>query len=234
MLLKCIAIDDEPLALKLIAGYVARFPSLQLVQTFEDAITGAEFLKANPIDLLFVDINMPDITGIDLVRSLDVKPMVVFTTAYKNFAYEGFELEAIDYILKPIDFKRFEKAVEKAIEYYKYKTKQPTDELADESLYVYSEYRMVKIDLSSIEYIESMEDYIKIHVTNAKTILTLMPLKKVLEKLPADKFQRIHRSYIVPISKIRSIQNRKVKLTDIELPVSESYLDFVRNWMKSR
>lgn len=232
MLLKCIAIDDEPLALKLIAGYVARFPFLQLVNTFEDAISGAEFLTSNTIDLLFIDINMPDITGIDLVRSLKVKPMVVFTTAYKNFAFEGFELEALDYILKPIDFKRFEKAAEKAADYYQYKTK-PVAEQADESLYVYSEYRMVKIELNTIEYIESMEDYIKIHVTNAKTILTLMPLKKVLEKLPPDKFQRIHRSYIVPVGKIRSIQNRKVKLAEIELPVSESYLDFVRNWMKS-
>jgi DNA-binding LytR/AlgR family response regulator len=233
MLLKCIAIDDEPLALKLIAGYVARFPFLQLLNTFEDAISGAEFLKNTPIDLLFIDINMPDITGIDLVRALKVKPMVIFTTAYKNFAFEGFELEAIDYILKPIDFKRFEKAVEKAVDYHQYKTR-PAAEQADESLYVYSEYRMVKVDLNTIEYIESMEDYIKIHVTNAKTVLTLMPLKKVLEKLPSDKFQRIHRSYIVPVNKIRSIQNRKVKLSDIELPVSESYLDFVRNWMKSR
>jgi two-component system LytT family response regulator len=233
MVLKCIAIDDEPLALKLIGGYVARFPFLQLVNAFEDAISGAEFLKATPIDLLFIDINMPDITGIDLVRSLEVKPMVIFTTAYKNFAYEGFELEALDYLLKPIDFKRFEKAVEKAVDYHSYKTK-PETEQADESLYVYSEYRMVKVDLHTIEYIESMEDYIKIHVTDGKTVLTLMPLKKVLEKLPADKFQRIHRSYVVQVGKIKSIQNRKVKLVDVELPVSESYLDFVRNWMKSK
>ncbi|WP_184543817.1 LytR/AlgR family response regulator transcription factor [Mucilaginibacter sp. FT3.2] len=233
MVLKCIAIDDEPLALKLISGYVSRFPSLQLIRTFDDAISGAEYLKSAHVDLLFVDINMPDITGIDLVRSLDIKPIVIFTTAYRNFAYEGFELEALDYILKPIDFKRFEKAVEKAVDYYQYKNKQEA-EPADESLYVFSEYRMVKVDLNTIEYIESMEDYIKIHVTNSKTILTLMPLKKVLEKLPADKFQRIHRSYIVPVGKIRSIQNRKIKLTDIELPVSESYLDFIRNWMKSK
>jgi two-component system LytT family response regulator len=233
MLIKCVAIDDEPLALKLISGYVARFPFLQLVNTFEDAISGAEFLKTAQVDLLFIDIDMPDITGIDLVRSLDVKPMVIFTTAHKNFAYEGFELEALDYILKPIDFKRFEKAVEKAVDYYQYKTK-PVAGQAEECLYVYSEYRMVKVDLNTVEYIESMEDYIKIHITSAKTVLTLMPLKKVLEKLPADKFQRIHRSYIVSVSKIRSIQNRKVKLTDIELPVSESYLDFIRNWMKSK
>jgi DNA-binding LytR/AlgR family response regulator len=233
MVLKCIAIDDEPLALRLVSEYISRFPALQLVKTFDDAISGAEFLKTKPIDLLFIDINMPDITGIDLVRSLPVKPIVIFTTAYKNFAYEGFELEALDYILKPIDFKRFEKAVEKAIDYSRYKNKT-TNEPTEESLYVYSEYRMVKIELSTIEYIESMEDYIKIHLTNAKTVLTLMPLKKVLEKLPADKFQRIHRSYIVPVNKIRSIQNRKVKLTDVELPVSESYQDFIRNWMKFR
>jgi two-component system LytT family response regulator len=231
MALKCIAIDDEPLALELIKNYVAWFPTLQLVNTFEDAISGAEYLRNNPIDLLFIDINMPDITGIDLVRSLDVKPMVIFTTAYKNFAFEGFELEAIDYLLKPIDVKRFGKAVEKAAEYYKHKTTFNKDG-EDESLYVYSEYRMVKIDLKEIEYIESMEDYIKIHLHNAKTVLTLMPLKKVLEKLPEDKFQRIHRSYIVPVKKILSIQNRKVKLADIELPISDSYADFARRWMK--
>ncbi|WP_295799809.1 LytTR family DNA-binding domain-containing protein [Mucilaginibacter sp.] len=228
--LRCIAIDDEPLALRLIAKYVLEFPQLQMVQTFEDAISGAEYLKQGTTDLLFIDINMPDITGIELVRSLQQKPLVIFTTAYKNFAFEGFELEAIDYLLKPIDIKRFAKAVEKAVDYYKYKN--AANEKQDESIYVYSEYRMVKIDLANIEYIESMEDYIKIHVNDAKTILTLMPLKKMLEKLPADKFQRIHRSYIVPVNKIKSIHNRRVQLAGIELPISDSYTDFARNWMK--
>lgn len=232
-LLKCVSIDDEPLALKLIREYVSRFPALQMLRTFDDAITGAEFLKRTTIDLLFIDINMPDITGIDLVRSLEHKPMIIFTTAYKNFAFEGFELEAIDYLLKPIDFKRFTKAVEKAIDYYQYKN-TPTEEQHDESLYVYSEYRMVKISLKDIDYIESMEDYVKIHVYDAKTVLSLMPLKTVLEKLPADKFQRIHRSYIIPINKVISIKNRKVQLPGIELPVSESYAPFVRDWMKYR
>jgi two-component system LytT family response regulator len=231
MALKCVAIDDEPLALELIRNYVSRFPVLQLLQTFEDAVSGAEYLRNNPIDLLFVDINMPDITGIDLVRSLVSKPMVIFTTAYKNFAFEGFELEAIDYLLKPIDVKRFGKAVEKAMDYYRYKTATAA-ESKDESLYVHSEYRMVKISLKDIEYIESMEDYIKIHLQFDKTILTLMPLKRVLEKLPEDKFQRIHRSYIIPVNKIISIQNRKVKLPGVELPISDSYIDFARRWMK--
>src|ERR1700761_5568556 len=119
--LRCIAIDDEPLALRLVAKYVLEFPELQMVQTFEDAISGAEYLKQGTTDLLFIDINMPDITGIDLVRSLEKKPIVIFTTAYKNFAFEGFELEAIDYLLKPIDIKRFARAVEKALDYYRYK-----------------------------------------------------------------------------------------------------------------
>ncbi|HTI59527.1 LytTR family DNA-binding domain-containing protein [Mucilaginibacter sp.] len=228
--LKCIAIDDEPLALRLIARYVQQFPELQMVQTFEDAISGGEYLKHSAVDLLFLDINMPDISGIQLARSLEQKPMIIFTTAYKKFAFEGFELEAIDYLLKPIDAKRFARAVEKALEYYKYKNALP--EKRDTSLYVYSEYRMIRINLDDIEYIESMEDYIKIHQQNHKTILTLMPLKKVLEKLPADKFQRIHRSFIVAVDKVRSIHNRKLHVGDAELPVSETYMDFVRKWMK--
>lgn len=230
--LKCIAIDDEPLALELMRKYIAKYPQLQLVQCFEDAVSGAEFLARNPIDLLFVDINMPDITGIDLVRSLENKPMVIFTTAYKNFAFEGFELEALDYLLKPIDITRFGKAVEKAVEFQQYKSSQG-NATQQESLYVYSEYRMVKINLNEIEYIESMEDYIKIHTTGAaKPILTLMPLKKVLEKLPADQFQRIHRSYVVAVGKIKSIQNRKIQLATAELPISDSYSNFAKEWVK--
>src|SRR6187402_948271 len=154
--LKCIAIDDEPLALELIKKYVSRIPALQLLHTFEDALSGAEFLNSSVVDILFIDINMPDITGIELVRSLGKKPIVIFTTAYKNFAFEGFELEALDYLLKPIDFDRFSKAVDKAIDYHKYKNNTSIEENTA-SLYVYSEYRMVKIDLKDIDYIESME-----------------------------------------------------------------------------
>lgn len=231
MNIRCIAIDDEPLALQLVAGYISKFPLLQLVNTFEDAIAGAEFLANNTIDLLFIDINMPDITGIELVRALKNKPMVIFTTAYKNFAFEGFELEALDYLLKPIDIKRFTKAVEKVIDFYKYKQGIKND-TQSESLYVNSEYRMIKIKLCDIEYIESMEDYIKIYTSTSKPILTLMPLKKVLEKLPSNNFKRIHRSYIVPVNKIKSIQNRKVQLTNIELPISDTYIESIRAWMK--
>lgn len=231
--LKCVAIDDEPLALNLLEAYMARFPYLQLLNTFEDAVSGAEYLKHNQVDLLFVDINMPDITGIDLVRALVSKPMVIFTTAYKNFAFEGFELEALDYLLKPIDITRFTKAVEKAMEFYNYKN-NASPGAADENFYVYSEYRMVKINVAEIEYLESMEDYIKIHLTGQpKPVLTLMSLKKALDKLPADKFRRVHRSYIIAVNKVKSIHNRKLKLAEIELPIGESYTDSIRMWARN-
>jgi DNA-binding LytR/AlgR family response regulator len=229
MILKCIAIDDEPLALRLIGEYVSRFPTLQLIRTFEDAISAAEFLKNTVADLLFLDINMPDISGIDLLRSLPVKPMVIFTTSYRNYAYEGFQLEAVDFVEKPIELERFTRAVEKALAFYQYKNHtNETLNNTGKSLYVHSEYRVVKIDLSAIEYIESMENYIRIHLTDEKPVFTLMTLKEVLKKLPANKFQRIHRSYIVPLGKIKSIQNRKAQLTDIELPVSDAYYEGIR------
>jgi DNA-binding LytR/AlgR family response regulator len=231
MQIKCIAIDDEPLALELIKEYAEKFPVLKMVQTFDDAITGAEFLRNHDIDLLFIDINMPDITGIELVRSLEKKPLTIFTTAYKNFAFEGFELEAIDYLLKPIDFERFKKAVNRTIEFFQYR--QGTKAGSQESLFVRSEYRMIKVDLGEIEYIEGLEDYIKIHISDKKPLLTLMTLKSALEKLPPAKFKRIHRSYIVPVDKVQSILNRKVKLVSgAELPVSNNYVSFIEEWMK--
>jgi len=231
MPLKCIAIDDEPLAIELISTYVSRVPGLELLQTFEDAVSAVEYIEKTSFDLLFLDINMPDISGIDLARALNKKPMIIFTTAYKQFAFEGFELEAIDYLLKPIDFLRFSKAVNKAIEYHRYKNNlQAVAE--DSCIYVHSEYRMVKIVLKEIAYLESMEDYVRIHLDNDPPILTLMPLKKMLEKLPADEFKRIHRSFIVPLKKVKSVQNRKMKLTMAELPISNTYAEEVKQWLK--
>ena len=231
MQLKCIAIDDEPLALEIIKKYIAEFPDLKLLHTFEDAISAAEYLKLNKVDLLFIDIDMPDITGIDLVRALDEKPMVIFTTAHKGFAFEGFELEALDYLLKPIDLKRFSAAINKALDFARYKSSGQGE--LDGSLYVHSEYRVIKIELKEIEYIESMQDYIKIYLSHTeKPILTLMSLKGVLEKLPSSDFVRVHRSYIVATKKIKSIHNHRVKLKNIELPVGNNYADFISAWSK--
>ncbi len=231
MLIRCIAVDDEPLALEIIREYASRFPALQLVQTFDDAISAAEFMRSTHIDLVFLDINMPDINGIELARSLSSKPIIIFTTAHKKFAFEGFELEALDYLLKPVNFDRFSRTIKKALEYYRYKHSRKEE---SDSLFVYSEYRLLKIELKDVEYIESLNDYIRIHFANAKPILSLMPLKKVLEKLPADKFKRIHRSYIVSVDKVTAIANRKVQLSSqVELPISESYASFIDEWKKN-
>jgi two-component system, LytTR family, response regulator len=194
------------------------------------AIAGIEFLKTQSIDLLFLDINMPDISGIDLLKILEHKPLTIFTTAYKNFAVEGFELEAVDYLVKPVEFERFKKAVYRATEFYRYKQ---TTKPGIENLFVRSEYRMLKIDLEEIDFIEGLEDYIRIHLNNKKPVMTLMTMKSVLEKLPTEKFKRIHRSYIVAIDKVKSILNRKVQLASgKELPVSNNYTSFIEDWKR--
>ncbi|HUQ67474.1 MAG TPA: LytTR family DNA-binding domain-containing protein [Flavitalea sp.] len=230
MAIKCVAIDYEPLALQVMKGYIEKTAALQLVNGFEDAVTAAEFLRNCPVDLLFVDIQMPDINGLDLVRSIENKPLIIFSTAQRKFAFEGLELQAIDYLLKPVSFERFTKAVAKAEEYYKFKKSSPSN---DEYLYVYSEYKLVKIDLDNIEFIESLEDYIRIHISNSKPILSLMPLKRVLQKLPPSKFQRVHRSYIVSVNKIKGVVNKRIILAAAQVPVSDSYLNAVRQLKKT-
>lgn len=230
MKIKCVAIDDEPLALELIRKYVSNFQELEVVATFDDPLEGIAYLRDNKIDLLFIDINMPHLTGLELVGKLEEKPLVIFTTAHKNFAVEGFELEALDYLLKPISPERFEKSIQRAIEQYAFRNKQPED--TGTALFVRSEYKLVKINLRDILYIEGMEDYIKIHLlATLHPILTLMSLKEVFTKLPVDEFSRIHRSYIVANSQVHSVLNKKVYLTNQkELPVSDSYLDFISKW----
>ena len=221
MRLKCVIIDDEPLAIELIKQYVEKFPSLEVTQTFLNAIAGVEYLRSEETDLLFLDIQMPDITGLQLLRSLNKPPMVIFTTAYSQFALNAFELDVLDYLLKPVEFDRFEKAVGKAFNYYKFKN--GITNLITESIYVRSEYQMVKVELDKVEYIESLDDYIKIHFTDKSTVMTLMSLKKLQEKLTYDKFIRVHRSYLVNLSKIKTIVNRKIQLSHIEIPVGETY-----------
>lgn len=228
MSLKCIAIDDEPLALQLIESYANRIPSLTLINTFEDALSGAEYLGKNQIDLLFLDVNMPDISGVDLAKSLSVKPMIIFTTAYKEFAFDGFQLEAIDYLLKPLEFNSFLKAFNKALAYKKFK-EQPLATEGSDFVYVHSEYKLIKVLIRDIEYIESMEDYIKIHIGKEKPILTLMTLKKMIVLLPQKKFIRIHRSYIVPVSGIEAILHKKIQLKNIQLPIGDSYADALKS-----
>jgi DNA-binding LytR/AlgR family response regulator len=231
MQMRCIAIDDEPLSLALIQQYISKFPALRLVQTFDDAISAAEFLRTNAVDLVFADINMPDVNGIDLVRSLVEKPVVIFITAHRKFAVEGFELEALDYLLKPVDFNRFSRAVQRAQEYLRYRRHDAQTQ--EESIFVRAEYKLIKIPLTDILYIEGLQDYIKIHLTQGRPVMTLMTLKSMQEKLPAARFRRIHRSYIVPVGRITAIVNRKVHIgAGPELPIGDSYAGFIEEWTR--
>ncbi len=232
MQIKCVVIDDEPYAVQLIKEYIVKFPELILLGTFDDGLAAAEYLGRTPVDLQFLDINMPDISGIELLQSLKVKPMTIFTTAYRKFALKGFELDVLDYLLKPIRFDRFCKAVSKSVDHYEFKNYYRNKQ--DDSLVIRSEYKLLKINLSDIEYIESVEDYCKIYLTSGKPVLTLMPLKTLLERLPGNKFKRIHRSYIAPIAKVKAVINRRAQLTSKELPISDSYIGFVSEWMKKR
>lgn len=230
-IIRCIAVDDEPLALELISQYVEKTPGLELIQTFDDAIQAGEFIRNHDIDLLLLDINMPDITGLDLLKSLPQKPMTIFTTAYKKFAYEGFELDIIDYLLKPISYDRFTKAIVKVQQKLK---ARKAEKQQDGYFLVRSEYKLVKIELSSILYFEGVEDYVKIYLENEKPIMSLMTLKSILEKLSPQKFQRIHRSYIVSVDKIKYILNKKITLSNgAVLPISDSYAGFIQQWNQS-
>lgn len=220
MQIKAIAIDDEPLALDIVKTFCDKLENITLVCCFDNAIEGLDYANIHKPDLIFLDINMPDMTGIELAGNLKPAPMIIFTTAYKEFALEGFELDAVDYLLKPFSFERFEKAVQKAM-------KTSGGEKEEPNLFVFSEYRMIKIPCKDILYIESLDDYIKIHRTEQqKTVMTLMTLKKTMDALPDTQFARIHRSFIVSLNQIASLSFRKVILKNsTELPVSETYLE---------
>ncbi len=219
MIIKCIAIDDEPLALDIIVNYCNKISFLELTKTFTNTEEAKEYLDSNAVDLIFLDIQMPDITGIQFYKNLSEKPLVVFTTAYSNYAVEGFNVEAIDYLLKPIEYDRFLKACYKAKEYLEFLTAQ---DVQLNSIFVKANYQVLKINLKEINLIEALDDYIKIYI-KPQPILTLMTLKGVLEKLPSKEFIRVHRSYIVPISKVESFSKSKLIVNQKEIPIGNSY-----------
>jgi two-component system LytT family response regulator len=225
MKLSCIAIDDEPLALEVIKKYAYKNELLLLQQTFDNVMEAETYLQQHPVDLLFVDIDMPDKSGIELIASLTIKPLIIFTTAHKRFALQAFDMEAVDYLLKPIQPERFNKAIEKAVIITNGSSK--TD--SNDSFLVYAEYKLVKINFKNILYIESMQDYVKIHLDNEKPVMTLQTLKKILDILPAGKFQQIHRSYIIALDKIKSIRQKTVEIINgTLLPVGNSYAGFIK------
>ena len=227
-----IAIDDEPLALGLLADYASRTEGLQLLKTYTNPIEALNYLENFAVELLFLDIQMPDISGINFYKKVKHNPMVIFTTAHSGYAVEGFNLNAIDYLLKPIEYDRFVQAVNKANNFSGY-FKQEANSV-DKSIQIRSEYSLVKIAIKEIEYVESFDDFIKIHITGKLTpIPTLMSLKTILELLPADQFMRVHRSFIIPLNNIISVRNGKVQLENIEVPLGISHKDKFMRWFKS-
>ena len=225
--MNCIAIDDEPLALSLIEDFSKKIPYLNYIKSCKNAFEAIETIQKNKIDLVFLDINMPNITGIEFIKSLENKPMVIFTTAYSEYAVQGFELNAIDYLVKPFLFERFFKAVNKAYELHNLHNKNSqeiieTSEKKENFIFVKSDYSSVKILLNDIFYIEGLKDYVKIHLPE-KNILSLITMKKMEETLPSDKFIRVHRSYIVALDKIESIQRNRIIIQKKWIPVGDSY-----------
>ncbi|MBY0482055.1 MAG: LytTR family DNA-binding domain-containing protein [Chitinophagaceae bacterium] len=218
-MIHCIAIDDEPLALQLINEYCSKISFLQLDKVFTNTDEANNWLQQNKVDLLFLDIQMPDVNGLQFYKSLIEKPPVVFTTAFRDFAVEGFNVDAIDYLLKPFEYDRFLKSVYKAKEYIEFLSSQ---ELQLNSIFIKVNYEIMKVNLKDIDLIEALDDYIKLYI-KPNPVLTLMTLKSIQEKLPARDFVRVHRSFIVPLNKIEKFSKTKLMVAGKEIPVGSSY-----------
>jgi DNA-binding LytR/AlgR family response regulator len=230
--MKCVIIDDEPLAVDLIKEFVSKVESLELISTFNNAIDAIAMINTSSVDLIFLDIEMPHFSGIDFLNAIDKKPLVIFTTAYSDYAVEGFNLGAVDYLVKPIPFHRFLKSVMRAQQTFNSQNLAPAaaaaakvvaPEIEPDFMFVRSEYENVKINFSDILFIEGLKDYVKIYTTDNKFTLTLISLIKLENLLSSKGFARIHRSYIINIKYVKSIQKNKVLIADKRIPISESY-----------
>ncbi len=219
-MIRAIALDDEPLALKVIESFCNRIDFIQLEKTFTKTVEAHKYLRKQPVDLIFLDIQMPMQNGMEFYAEIEQDVMVIFTTAFSEFAVEGFNLNAADYLLKPFAFDRFEQAVEKVKLLLEQQHKTQTEQ---QHLFVRADYSLKKILLSDILFIEGLDDYLKIHIENQKTIVARLTLKTIGEKLSASEFVRVHRSYIVPISKINKVRNKIIYIGEAEIPVSASF-----------
>ncbi|PCJ65501.1 MAG: DNA-binding response regulator [Bacteroidetes bacterium] len=232
--MNCIAVDDEPLALDIIEAYVNKHPELKLVARCNNAAEASEVLKTHKVDLMFLDIQMPEISGLSFVKSLENKPLFMFTTAYPDFALEGFELDAIDYLLKPIPYDRFERGVEKALEYYKVKQNQDVAEtdLENEFIFVKANQKLIKLAYNDIFYVEAFADYVKIFLADKK-IVTLQTMKNMEKKLPAELFSRVHRSFIVNRNHVQSFSTSVCEVNEVKIPIGKNYKEAFVGLMKS-
>ncbi|NRD23552.1 response regulator transcription factor [Winogradskyella litoriviva] len=232
----CVIVDDEPMALNLVESYVEKTPFLELKKKCSSAIEAMEFIKTNPVDLLFLDIQMPDLTGLEFSKMLPKETRVIFTTAFDQYALEGFKVEALDYLLKPFDYAEFLAAANKANTWFELVKGKKQSILSEEKefLFVKSEYKQLRIKLADVLYFEGLKDYIKIWLKdNTKPILTLMSLKSLEEELPATNFMRVHRSFIVSLNNIDVVERSQILINNQRITVSEQYkpkfLEFINN-----
>lgn len=231
-MLRCIAVDDEPLALELLEDNISQVHYLHLVAKCSNAMEAMKVLEKETVDLIFLDIQMPGLTGLQFIQSMREKPMIILITAYEKYALDGFNLDVTDYLVKPVSLDRFVKACNKAKELYelKLRSKNKDQEEKAEYLFVNVDYSLVKVNFSDIKFIEGLKDYIKIHLKNStRAIITRMPMKSIEEELPANRFLRIHKSYIVSKEHITAIRKNSVFIDDIELPVGENFREAVLN-----
>jgi two-component system, LytTR family, response regulator len=239
MNVRCIAVDDEPLALDIIESYISKLPFLQLVKTCSSATEAMQVLQEEQVDLMFLDIEMPELTGIQFLNILKHQPLIIFTTAYPDYALEGFNQDAVDYLLKPIPFDRFLKAVTKAQERLQRNAKNPEAPATaapvaaaeHDFMFVKADYKTIRVDFRDILWIEGLKDYIIIQTKDQK-IITLLSMNKMMEKLPDTKFLRVHRSFIVSLQKIDSIEKSRIRIGNKEIPIGEVYKDQFLKWVE--
>ena len=237
-MIRVLAIDDEPLALQQLVAYIKKLDFLELKAACQSAVEAREIMDHAPVDAIFCDINMPDLSGMEFVKSLPVRPLIVFTTAYSEFAVEGYKVDAVDYLLKPFGFQDFQRAalkLQKALANSQLSALNSPQSIPDDSIFVKTDYRMVRISISAIRYVEAMSEYLRIYLDNQpKPIITLLSMKKMEEFLP-DTFMRIHRSYIVNLDRVQEVgKNRVILDADTYLPIGESYKGVLDDYLSKR
>lgn len=227
--MRVVIIDDEPLAIEVIESYLNKVDGVELLATCTNPLDAIDVLNKNKVDLIFLDIEMPNLNGLDLARNIENLPQIIITTAYSQYALEGFELNVTDYLIKPVPFHRFLKGVARAKNIHELKagsrtTQQQTDAPQPDFIFIKAEYDRTKVNLKELAYIEGLKDYLKFHIKpSGRPLLTLSSFKEILEKLPPSKFFRVHRSFIVNIDFITGIQKTKILIGDIRIPIGEKY-----------
>lgn len=220
-MITAIALDDEPLALKIIANFCDKLPNIHLINTFTKPSEAIDYLKLNRVDVIFLDIQMPNISGLEFSHKVMGKSKIIFTTAFPNYALNAFDLHAVDYLLKPYSFERFAQSIQKLENFLS--SEKPEKEQKERFILVKSDYQTVKVVLKEIIYIESLDDYISIHLENKKQLISRMTLKSICNQLPSIEFVRIHRSFVIPLRKVTAIRNKTVFIGDVKLAIGGSY-----------